>query len=421
MAMIPSRPRSRLNRTSLAAIVGVIFLGALVMGAGAVAGWSDVHNQSVVQSGPRVVASVLGHTVTKTETRGGPKYTTRYTVVFRPLGQSRPVRTVVKASGLDPCGCARTLVAYSRPDPTQAELAGDGTASRGTAIFLTVLAVLFLVLALLVLRSGRRALSISDPDRRDPPRLVLRLRARLGLRARLVLTILVLLVLVGVPVSLGFLLGGGGPSRTLAQRLIAGALAGRGTGDCLALPELAADPVALPPNWAPVAIMEVFSPEPSGSGYPHWYPGVQSFDSLIQPVYNQLGGDSPPPGTASTSYGTYVGKPATSGYQALDIWTLANPTDAARFATAYVAGECYRFSRDTTVPAGLVASGSIARYAIFSVVYGGGPGLVEVIGVVPFGRFVIRAEAVGPASEITKLRNLAATSLIRVIRIVPRA
>lgn len=419
--MIPSRPRSRLNRTGLAVIVGVIFLGALAMGAGAVAGWSDVHDQSVVQSGPRVVASVLGHTVTKTETRGGPKYTTRYSVVFRPLGQSRLVRTVVDASGLDPCGCARTLVAYSRTDPSQAELAGDGTASPGTAIFLTIMALFLLALALLIWRTGRRALTPGDSDRRDPPRLLLWLQSRLGIRGRLIVSALVVLVLVAIPVSLGFLFGGGGPSRALAQRMIVGALSGRGTGDCLALPELAVDPVSLPPNWAPVAIMDVFSPEPSGSGYPHWYPGTQSFDPLLQPAYNQLGGGSPPPGAASTSYGAYVGKPATSGYQALDIWTLRNPSDAARFATAYVAGECYRFSRDTPVPAELVASGSIARFAVFSAVYGGGPGLVEVIGVAPFGRFVIRARAIGAASEITTLRTVVATLLIRVSRIVPRA
>lgn len=416
--MIPSSPRSRLNRTGLAVIVGVIFLGALAMGAGAVAGWVDVHHQSVIQSGPRAVAAVLGHTVTKTETRAGPSYTTHYTVAFRPVGQGRPVRTIVDAAGLDPCGCARTLLSYSRSDPSQAQLAGDGTASPATALFLTVMAGFLLVVTVLIFRTGRRALSIGGPGPRYPPRTMLRLR-RLPFRTRLVVTMVVLVILVGVPLALGSFLGGGGPSKELAQRLVAGALAGRGTGDCLALPEVAADPVALPPNWAPVAIMAVFSPEPSGSGYPHWYPGAQSFDSLMQPVYDQLGGESPPPGAASTSYGTYLGKPATSGYRALDIWTLKNPTDAARFATAYVAGECYRFSRDTPVPAALVASGPIARYAVFSVVYGGSPGLVEVIGVAPFGRFVIRAEAVGPPSQIAGLRTMAATSLIRVSRIVP--
>lgn len=73
--MIPPRLKRRLNRRGLSVIVGVIFLGALALGVGAIAGWSDVHDQSVVQSGPRVVASVVGDKLTKTESRSGPQRT----------------------------------------------------------------------------------------------------------------------------------------------------------------------------------------------------------------------------------------------------------------------------------------------------------------------------------------------------------
>lgn len=412
----PVRPRRRYRvLRSPRAVMWMLGVIAIGMAIGSVVAWFKVVQARAVQSGPEAVATVLGHSTSSTSGRGGTTYTTHYRVVFQPAPGAGRVTTTVSASGLDPCGCGRTLVRYSPGHPSRAALAGDGATSLAAPAILTLMAIFLAVCTMLLWRALHRYANpatappggapLGPPAPAAPAMPARRRRAFATLAGASTLV-------VGVVVA-SAVFHSAGPSLSLARSTVAAAAGGGGTGTCMALPAVPTDPVALPGSWASRAIMAGLIPLPSGAGYPSYFPGSKTFDAVLQPVYNRLGGDVPPPGAPANSFEAYTGQLHQDGYRQVEIWSLADPLSAARFATAYVAAECYRFSRDTPVPASPLRTVGAPAGTVYSSVYGGAPGLVNVIAVQALGRYVVCAWAMGPASRTSQLQSDDAAALTR--------
>lgn len=403
--------RRRRGRLQVGVALGVLGLAGAGLIAIAVAAWSAAGSSAAAQGGQRAVATVTSVHVTSVSGRGGTQYTSHYLMSFETRTGQR-ITTTVLANGDDPCSCTRTVVAYDPSRPNHAELAGAPLHTAGEAIAVSAIAAAVVVIeALLVVsvrRFGRRTREGNGVLPRPRRRGLLLGTPFVGL-------------IVGVGVAAAFIFNQGpGPSLGLARHVVASAVAGRGTTDCLALPP--STPADLPVNatWANTAIaVALGTPVPATSpGYPHWYPAKDAFDPLLGHAYFELGGGTPPPGQPSSAYGAWTAALTTPGARGVDIWALSSPQAAARFADAYLASLCYRFAHHSGLSARTAAPPMPAPPGEICVMTGlpNRPALAVARCVLPIGRYVIRGEDSGTlATQQPQLLSAAAGIVARAV------